>query len=133
MTRMTRTYANNCKTKSVEREKTVDGETVFRKVNITSKEADYCSLQFLSDEVDKDLPRVAKHNFNIRHQYRSLKRLRENLFPDELMLQIDFSEHYNCKYGSENQSMHFGSSKKQISLHTRVAYTSEKTIILFIL
>ena len=83
----------NWKTKSVEREKTVDGETVFRKVNITSKEADYCSLQVLSDEVDKDLPRVAKHNFNIRHQYRSLKRLRENLFPDEFMLHIDFSEH----------------------------------------
>ena len=66
----------NWKTKSVEREKTVYGETVFRKVNITSKEADYCSIQVLSDEVDKDLPRVAKHNFNIRHQYRSLKRLR---------------------------------------------------------
>ena len=35
----------NLKTKSVDREKTVDGETVFRKVNIASKEADYGSLE----------------------------------------------------------------------------------------
>ena len=90
----------NWKTKSVEREKTVDGETVFRKVNITSKEADYGSLQVLLDDVDEDLPRVAKHNFNIRHRYRSLKRLREDPSSYELMLHIDFSENYNCKYGS---------------------------------
>ena len=43
----------NWKTKSVDREKTVNGETVFRKVNIMSKEADYGSLQVLLDEVDE--------------------------------------------------------------------------------
>ena len=69
-------------------------------MNITSKEADYGSLQVLLDDVDKDLPRVAKHNFNIRHRYRSLKRLREDPSSYELMLHIDFSENYNCKYGS---------------------------------
>ena len=58
-------------------------------MNIASKEADYGSLQVLLDEVDKDLPRVAKHNFNIRHPYRSLKRLREDPSPDELMLHIN--------------------------------------------
>ena len=55
----------NWKTKSVDREKTVDGETVIRKVNITSKKADYGSLQVLLDEVDEDLPLVAKHNFKL--------------------------------------------------------------------
>ena len=79
----------NWKTKSVDRVKTVDCETVFRKVNITSKEADYGSLQVLLDEADKDLPRVAKHSFNIRHPYRSLKRLREDPSPDELILHIN--------------------------------------------
>lgn len=45
------------------------------------------------------------------------------------MIHIDFSENYNCKYGSEIQSMRFGSSKQQISLHTGVAYTREITLL----
>ncbi|XP_046554961.1 uncharacterized protein LOC124264267 isoform X2 [Haliotis rubra] len=35
---------------------------------------------------------------------------------------IDFSENYVCKLGSEIQSMHFGASKKQLSLHTGVYF-----------
>lgn len=107
---------------------TVDGKAVSRKVNITSKETNYGSLQVLLDEINRDLPRVAKHNFNIYHQYNSQKHLREDLSPDEVMVHIDFSENYNCKYGSEIQSMHFGSYKKQNSFHTGVAYTRERTL-----
>lgn len=73
-------------TKSVEKEKTVDGKAVSKKVNSGS-------LQVLLDEINRDLPRVAKHTWN------------------EVMVHIDFSENYNCKYGSEIQSMRFGSSK----------------------
>lgn len=79
-------------------------------MNITSKETDYGSLKVLLDEINKDLPRVAKQNFNIDHQYTSLKNLREDLSFDELIVHIDFFENYNCKYGSEIQSMHFESS-----------------------
>ncbi|KAF2878725.1 hypothetical protein ILUMI_27441 [Ignelater luminosus] len=35
---------------------------------------------------------------------------------------MDFSENCNCKYGTEVQSAHFGSSKPQISLHTVIIY-----------
>ena len=76
-------------------------------MNIPLMESDYGSQQMVFDEVDKDLPRVTKLNFNTHHQYIALKPLREDLSPDELMLHIEISENYNCKYGSEIQSMHF--------------------------
>lgn len=37
---------------------------------------------------------------------------------DEASIQMDFSENYCTKFGSEIQSFHFGGSRQQISLHT---------------
>jgi len=36
-----------------------------------------------------------------------------------------------CKYSDEIQSMHFGSSLRQISLHTGVIYKDSDTVVLF--
>ncbi|XP_014672743.1 PREDICTED: uncharacterized protein LOC106813190 [Priapulus caudatus] len=58
------------------------------------------------------------HQYRIFHQYREIKQKKENLRADECVLQIDFSENYACKAETETQSMHFGGSRKQISLHT---------------
>ena len=49
---------------------------------------------------------------------------------DELIIHIDFSENYICKYREETQSVYFGASKKQLSIHTGVAYNKDKTITL---
>lgn len=54
-----------------------------------------------------------------------MKSCRENLKQDEVLLIIDFSENYECKYNQEIQSSHFGASKKQITLHTAVLYYKE--------
>jgi hypothetical protein len=40
---------------------------------------------------------------------------------------MDFSENNGCKFDKEIQSMHFGVSQRQISLHTGVAYI-KKTV-----
>jgi hypothetical protein len=40
----------------------------------------------------------------------------------ECIVHIDFSENFTCKMSSEIQSMHFGASKHQLSLHTAVYY-----------
>lgn len=37
---------------------------------------------------------------------------------NEALIVIDFSENYLCKYETEVQSVHFGASKKQITLQT---------------
>ncbi|XP_052224930.1 uncharacterized protein LOC127840558 [Dreissena polymorpha] len=44
------------------------------------------------------------------------------------MVHIDFSENYACKYSDEIQSMHFGGSRNQLSLHTGVIYLRDEVI-----
>ncbi|WAR13099.1 hypothetical protein MAR_027279 [Mya arenaria] len=67
-----------------------------------------------------------KHIYNCRRQYRYFKERRENLGPNECLIHMDFSENYNCKLANEVQSMHFGASKKQISLQTGVYYIGKE-------
>ena len=59
------------------------------------------------------------------HQYRSLKKLKDTLKLNELLVHIDFSENYSFKYGREIQSYHFGGSQQQVTLHTVIAYYRE--------
>lgn len=42
------------------------------------------------------------------------------------MIHIDFSENYTCKYSTEVQAVHFGSSHQQATLHTGVFYIGGK-------
>lgn len=39
---------------------------------------------------------------------------------NEVMVHVDFAENYDCKLNREIQSMHFGASKRQITLHTGI-------------
>ena len=54
--------------------------------------------------------------------------MRQNITHEEIVMHIDFSENFCCKYSSEIQSMHFGASRRQISLHTGVAYIQQEVI-----
>ncbi|XP_045175680.2 uncharacterized protein LOC123536521 [Mercenaria mercenaria] len=69
--------------------------------------------------------KYAKHVFNIKHQYITLKQVKENLDNSTAIMHVDFSENYTAKLASEVQSMHFGGSHKQVSLHTVVVYTKD--------
>ncbi|KYN11119.1 hypothetical protein ALC57_16736 [Trachymyrmex cornetzi] len=77
-----------------------------------------CSINDLIKELNKETEVYLKHIHDTTHQYKALVSLRKNLSMNEVMLVCDFSENYNCKYSSEIQSVHFGASLKQISLHT---------------
>ena len=68
------------------------------------------------------LPKFLCHTFTIWQQYHSIDFLKKNLKPREALLHIDFSENFQCKYASEAQSVHFGASRQQLSLHTCVLY-----------
>nr|CAI5852334.1 unnamed protein product [Callosobruchus analis] len=54
-----------------------------------------------------------------------VKKVKETLYCNKarILVHMDFSENYVCKYSCEVQSAHFGGSKPQITLHTAV--TSE--------
>ncbi|ROI70160.1 hypothetical protein DPX16_0511 [Anabarilius grahami] len=63
-----------------------------------------------------------RHIFNIRWQYKEYRNLRESLTAKDCLIHIDFSENYSCKYSNEIQSVHFGGSHQQVTLHTGVLY-----------
>ena len=69
---------------------------------------------------------LCPHVYNIRHQFKSYRELKENLGENEAILHIDFSENWLCKYTKQIQSAHFGDSNKQATLHTGMCYLAQK-------
>lgn len=96
-----------------------------KEVVITVKELEQDTVWSLIDKFHEQLARYKKHEFNITNQLRHYRHLKENLAMNEIMIHIDFAENYECKLEKEIQSMHFGASKKQITLHTGVYYTAK--------
>lgn len=88
----------------------------------TIKEGIDCTKQELLDTILSSLKPYMIHIRNIVHQYKSIDVIKKSLSYDEVLLHMDFSENYNCKYSSEIQSAHFGGSKPQVTLHTVVMY-----------
>lgn len=62
-----------------------------------------------------------QHSFNIWNQPTHYGEQKENLKQNEGFTHIDFSENYQTKLGKEIQSMHFGASHAQITLHTGIS------------
>ena len=91
-------------------------------VQFTVKEEVEGEVFNLCTDFESSLERYARHLFNIRCQFRHYQNIRNELGNDEAALHIDFSEKYPCKLSSEIQSMHFGASKKQVTLHTGILY-----------
>jgi hypothetical protein len=82
----------------------------------------------LDDRFEENVVRkLARHVFNIRHQYQQLKLKKESLAQNEMLMHIDFSENYTLKYHSEIQSCHFGASNQQVTLHTGMLYTQKES------
>lgn len=111
---------------STKREKVVvkGKEKLCQKIG---KETITCSKSELLNALETSLPKFMSHCSNIRHQYTISKSVKENLSQDEVLIHIDFSENYQCKYASEIQSAHFGGSKAQITMHTGVIYFRQET------
>lgn len=83
------------------------------------------SLENLLQIFQNQLDAMLIHVQNIIHHYKKTKDKKEDLTPNQGVFHIDFSENINCKYGTEVQSVHFGASRKQISLHTGMFYTKD--------
>ena len=113
---------NKWRNKRLERER----EGKSKVITMTVKEKVQGTKQTLAEELNQDLQRACRHFFNIRHQYQALRTLKEKMSHEEALMHIDFSENYSTKYESEIQSMHFGPSRRQISLHTGVAYIGDQ-------
>lgn len=66
--------------------------------------------------------KFVQHVNNIIHQHHAVRQIKKTLKENEAFLHMDFSENYNCKFGQEIQSFHFGGSRDQVSMHTSVLY-----------
>ncbi|XP_031338109.1 uncharacterized protein LOC116175586 [Photinus pyralis] len=106
---------------------------ISKRVNVTIKGEDKICQKTLKETVkttkgemllalEDCIDSFFLHVRNIQHQYQVIDKIKTELKNDEVLLHMDFSENYNCKYGEEVQSAHFGGSKPQISLHTVVIY-----------
>lgn len=95
------------------------------KVKVTSKEKVDCCITDLIEEFNQELPAYLKHIYDTDHQMQMLLNLKNNLKENEVLVQMDFSQNYVCKYSEAIQSAHFGASQKQVSLHTGVFYFND--------
>ena len=93
---------------------------------ITVKQEQSMTESDLNDHFQDRLAKFRKHVFNIQWQYRAYRNLKENLSHNECLIHVDFSENYTCKYAKEIQSMHFGGSHDQATLHTGVYYLQSR-------
>lgn len=74
----------------------------------------------------KELDNFMCHLHKVIHQDQALKKLKSSLSENEAIILVDFSQNYQCKYGTEIQVVHFGASRTQITLHTGMLYTKNR-------
>ena len=90
-------------------------KTVKEELTLTKKQL---FLHFINNMLEKFM----RHVCNIKHQYKASSEIKNNLGPRDIFIHCDFSENCNCKYSKEIQSLHFGGSRNQVSIHTVVEY-----------
>ncbi|KAI9520746.1 hypothetical protein NQZ68_013151 [Dissostichus eleginoides] len=88
-------------------------------VKITVKQIVEGTQEQLAEQFQTLLSKFKKHSFNIRQQYAYYRELRKSMATDECLIHV---ENFSCKYSSEIQAVHFGSSHQQATLHTGVHY-----------
>jgi len=91
-------------------------------VKLTVKDRVVTTVGNLFSDLKSKMKNFTKHVHNIRQQFQSMKYIKTNLKEQECIIHIDFSENYSCKYADEVQSIHFGASRKQATMHTGVVY-----------
>lgn len=95
-----------------------------KEVNLTVKETITGSIHALMDTFSIETKRFKIHSFNTANQTDHYRKIKENLKPNETLIHVDFAENYQCNLSNEIQSMYFGASKKHITFHTVVCYTT---------
>ncbi|KAK2840949.1 hypothetical protein Q7C36_012528 [Tachysurus vachellii] len=114
----------NCKDKTVPLSSMYDSAKMDdqegAKVKISVKQIVEGTQEQLAEQFHTHLSKFKKHSFNIRQQYAYYRELRKSMATDECLIHLDFSENFTCKYSSEIQAVHFGSSHQQATLHTGI-------------
>ncbi|CAH0399833.1 unnamed protein product [Chilo suppressalis] len=101
------------------------GTTVHTKKTVRVTKTD--TAQKLMDDLSHDIIAFKKHHYNNIHQQKQYQKAVTNMKATEAVIICDFLENYQSKLTEEIQSMHFGASKSQISLHTGMIYLKNRS------
>lgn len=86
-------------------------------------------LKLLVQSLEAALPLFFSHIGTIAHQYQAIQNIKKNLTINDILIHVDYSENYCCKYNEEIQAVHFGGGRKQITMHTGVLYLRKDNAI----
>ena len=75
---------------------------------------------------DKLKSETTTHVCVVQNQSREYRNMIKNCNESTVIVHVDFSEAWKCKYSSEVQSCHFGQNLPQLNLHTGIYYTKEQ-------
>ena len=78
--------------------------------------------QAFIEQFDKELSEFRQHAKRVTVQYNEMRRLRESLSENEMVVWMDFAENYSCVSLEEIQSAYWNATA--ISLHTMVVYSN---------
>lgn len=95
--------------------KAKDGSEEEKEIKNTFLETRNSSIEKLVALTFEHLPNFAAHIFNIRHQFLTLKSLKDTLHDTDVVVHIDYSENYSCKYSREIKETHFGGGNQQVT------------------
>ena len=109
-----------------EEQTTSSGAKITVRINFKAQLLD--TIDSLRSKFEQDLKALMPHQYRIFHQYMAIAQAKRELTAKECVLQIDFSENYACKAGTEIQSMHFGASRNQVTLHTCMQLLSNHVV-----
>lgn len=112
-------------TKNEKRNRATDNMEIT--VKVTAKEKCEATYEEMMNCMLTNLAAYKQHAYRVYHQQTALNEMKSHMSHTECILIVDFSENYMCKYSSETQSVHFGASRQQITLHTAVLYYKVET------
>lgn len=101
----------------------------WKKIQIIEKEKKKFVTRIIESEKEKEefieyfinqAEEFRGHVERVRKQYEEIKKLKENLPPNHLLVQMDFAENYSCKSVEEIQSAYW--NQTGVTLHPAVAY-----------
>jgi hypothetical protein len=75
------------------------------------------------EKFEAQLSSYAGHAFRACHQLREVQHMRKNLQNGDIMLHVDYSENFTCKWNEEIQAAHFGNAHGQVVIHQGVMYS----------
>ena len=110
----------------VNEKKSYEKDGIIKTAKMTHKKLQHETVADLKSKVNEEVHGAfSKHVYNIRHQFRAYRNLKNSLEQHEVVIHVDFSENYSCRYFSEVQACNFGASNCQATLHTGILYTAD--------